>query len=171
MYKSDSPVLLADSVYWLGSTDTSNFLQINVYLIYRNGKALLIDPGPKDIFPQIRRALESILPLEELSGIVLSNQNPDVCSSISLWEESGFRGNIIVHWKNGVFINAYKLKNPLYSVKEVQSAPQNLPEEINFLPFSLGHGTFLATYDPISGALFSSVFFRGLRAFGKAVCG
>ena len=165
MYKNESPVLLADSVYWLGSTETSNFLQINVYLIYRDGKAILIDPGPKDIFPQIRSALETILPLEELSGIVLSNQNPDVCSSISLWEESGFRGHIIVHWKNGVFINSYKLKNPLYSVKEVQSAPQNLPEELKFLPFSLGHSAFLATYDPVSGTLFSSVFFG---AFGRS---
>ncbi len=165
MNKADSPVLLADSVYWLGSTNASDFLQINVYLVFRNGKALLIDPGPKDIFPQIRRALESLLPLEELSGIVLSNQNPDVCSSISLWEESGFRGNILAHWKNGVFINAYGLKNSVTSIKEVQAGIGNLPEHIRFYPFSLGHDAFLATFDESTGTLFSSVFFG---AFGRS---
>ena len=58
----ESPVLLADSVYWLGSVDTSDFLQINVYMVFRNGRALLIDPGPKGIFPQIRKALEKLIP-------------------------------------------------------------------------------------------------------------
>ena len=71
----------------------------------------------------------------------------------------------MVHWKSGVFINAYGLKNSITSIKEVQDGIGHLPENLRFYPFDLGHDAFLATYDQTTGTLFSSVFFG---AFGRS---
>ncbi len=163
--KKEAPQQIADSVFWLGSTDVSDFLQINIYLIYRNGMGIVIDPGPRNIFKQTLKAVREIAPLEDIKALVASNQDPDICSSLPLWEEAGFQGDIVNHWRTGLFIASYGLFSPLYNIREPLTPSLEDLSRLQFVsvPYLHSPGTLLS-YDPVSGTLFSSDLFG---AFGK----
>ena len=67
MDKQSCPVEITNSVFWLGVSDSEDFLQANVFLIYRNGQGILIDPGPRRYFRETLRALEEVTPLESVT--------------------------------------------------------------------------------------------------------
>ena len=64
--KEPGPVKLNDSLYWLGMGGNPGFLQVNVYMIYRDGVGVLIDPGPSVRFEEIKKASESITGIENI---------------------------------------------------------------------------------------------------------
>ncbi|RUM41803.1 MAG: hypothetical protein DSY80_08265 [Desulfocapsa sp.] len=82
------PVLLFQqddhAVYWLGSAEHSVF-RCNSYLIRDGDQGVLIDPGGKNIFREIKKNLTGLMPLQQLTGMVLSHQDPDVAASMPDW--------------------------------------------------------------------------------------
>lgn len=73
-------------VYWLGITDVTAF-RCNAYLIRDGDEAILVDPGGKGFFPQVRQRVAQILPPDQVSGMVLCHQDPDVAASMTEWLE------------------------------------------------------------------------------------
>jgi len=158
--KELGPIKLYDSLYWLGLGGTPGFLQVNVYMICRKGTAVLIDPGPYDKFEEIKKAAESIIPIDRIEAIVVSHQDPDVCSSLPLWEKAGFRGKIIAHWRTGLLIHSYGLSSPLHNLNDHDSGALEQFLSLRFLSFPYLHspGNIL-TYDEETKTLFSSDLF------------
>ncbi|TAN53876.1 MAG: MBL fold metallo-hydrolase [Methylococcaceae bacterium] len=72
------------AVYWLGTQAKAAF-RCNVYLIVDGEEAILVDPGSKAAFPQIRRRVAQILPSERITGMILCHQDPDVAASFVDW--------------------------------------------------------------------------------------
>ncbi len=166
--KKIAPVEIADSIYWLGSTNVSDFLQINTYMVYRNGKGIVIDPGPRKYFKETLTALEEIAPKEDIFALVLSNQDPDICSSITSWENEGFNGKIIAHWRTGLFVDSYGLLNPIHNIKDDFTGPQAEYLSLDFISFPYLHSPgALLTYDSVTGTLFSSDLFGAFGSTGN----
>ena len=158
--KDSAPHQVTDHIFWLGSVKYEDFLQINCYLFYKNGQAVIVDPGPVDIFSSVQKAVEKICPLEDVRAIILSGHGPHICSSLPLWEESGFQGRIICHWRTWLTVKTMGLLSPFHTVKEeVHIGPDDLPL-LHFLAYQSPHSPGgIMTWEPESKTLFSAEYF------------
>ncbi|MDC7239044.1 MAG: response regulator [Spirochaetales bacterium] len=158
--KDSAPRQIADNIYWLGSVKYEDFLQINCYLIYKEGKGVIVDPGPIDIFSSILKALEKVCPLEDVRVLVLSGHGPQVCSSLPLWEEAGFQGRVICHWKTWLTVKTMGLLSPFHTIKdENHKGPEDLPL-LHFLSYNSPHSPGgIMTWEPDTKTLFSAEYF------------
>ncbi len=57
----------------------------NVYALQVDGHTLLCDPGGFEVFPQVFAALMDALPPSSIESAFVSHQDPDVGSSLPLW--------------------------------------------------------------------------------------
>ena len=55
------------------------------YVVCAQGGAMLLDPGGMEVFPPMLASITQEIAIEDVSGIFLSHQDPDVGSSLPLW--------------------------------------------------------------------------------------
>jgi flavorubredoxin/GGDEF domain-containing protein len=147
--------------YWIGAEDSYNHLHCNTYLIVDGGEGLLIDPGPVMTFPTVEERVRSIIPIEDLSCIVLLHQDPDVAGATPLFEKAGFSGMIAATRRTSVIAAYYDIASPFYLVEEHEfRVTFRSGKEIEFLPATYIHfpGAIMA-YDPTTRFLFSGDLF------------
>jgi flavorubredoxin len=72
------------AVYWLGITDETAF-RCNVYLVRDGDEAILVDPGNRTFFSQVRDRVSQILQPQQVTGMVLCHEDPDVAASMVDW--------------------------------------------------------------------------------------
>ncbi|MBE0492487.1 MAG: MBL fold metallo-hydrolase [Sulfurospirillum sp.] len=60
-----------------------SFLGVNQYLIIHKNKAILLDPGSKDMFDVLVEAINRHISIDKLEYIFFSHQDPDVADSIA----------------------------------------------------------------------------------------
>ncbi len=72
---------------WLGADEKEEqgVVQTNQYLIIRNGRGTLVDPGGIHLFSRVAALLTRYIDLENIDSIFFSHQDPDVSSGIALW--------------------------------------------------------------------------------------
>ena len=66
--------------------DEHRVIDSNVYLMESNGEAMILDPGGFEIFPQVFSALAEVLRPGTLKLAFASHQDPDIASSLPLWD-------------------------------------------------------------------------------------
>jgi flavorubredoxin len=62
-----------------------NVIDTNQYVVTGSGGALLLDPGGMEVFPPMLAALTREIAVDDVRGIFLSHQDPDIGSSLPLW--------------------------------------------------------------------------------------
>ena len=65
--------------------DAYNCIDTNQYLIISGGEGILLDSGGRISFADIYDECLKYIKSDDLKYIILSHQDPDVCSSISDW--------------------------------------------------------------------------------------
>ncbi|MDH5560965.1 MAG: MBL fold metallo-hydrolase, partial [Deltaproteobacteria bacterium] len=65
----------------------ADILDSNEYLITKGDKHMLLDPGGFAIFPTIVSTLVQFISPEDIQYVFASHQDPDIASSLSLWQE------------------------------------------------------------------------------------
>ncbi len=60
-------------------------IDTNQYVVCSSAGALLLDPGGMEVFPAMLAALTQEVAAEDVKGIFLSHQDPDIGSSLPLW--------------------------------------------------------------------------------------
>jgi len=161
--RSEAPVKLNDSVYWLGISGKEEFLQTNVFLILRENSAVLIDPGPPSCFPEILTAFRTIAEMDTLKAIVVSTPQPAACAGLPLWEKEGFSGKIITHWQAALQLQALETASPLMGIHRPTKPDQKELLSLEFFPMPyLGIAGALGTYDPLTRTVFSALLFSSL---------
>lgn len=154
-------VEIAPGVYWLGSRDQSSDLQCNPYLVVDGDEGILIDPGSVLDFQEVAANLSSVIPLSKIRNIVLHHQDPDLVSSVPLFEKAGFQGRLACHWRASVLIRYYGVSSDFYRIEEHSNRLAFASgRELHFIPTPYLHfpGAIM-TYDPKSRVLFSSDLF------------
>ena len=109
---------IEDGVYWVGGNEQDGGLHCNPYLIVEDGEAVLIDPGSVLDFEYVYRNITSIIPLEQIKYVVLHHQDPDLCSSVPLFEKAGANFKIVTHWRTATLVKYYGIKSSYYVVNE-----------------------------------------------------
>ncbi len=161
----DQAVEIAEGVYWVGYYDENAELYCNPYLIVDDGEGIVIDPGCIPHFPIVARKIVSLIQPNKISHIVLSHQDPDICSSLPVMERIIANDNLelIAHRKAAVFIQFSGSKAPfLYPEDNDYHHILKSGRELKFIftPYSHAPGSIM-TYDTQTKILFTGDVFGG----------
>ncbi len=65
--------------------DERRVIDSNVYALSVDDQTLILDPGGFEIFPQVFSALVEVVPPSSIKAAFVSHQDPDIASSLPLW--------------------------------------------------------------------------------------
>ena len=71
--------------YVIYDQDETRVIDSNVYACQVDGHTLLCDPGGFEVFPQVFASLVDVLPPSSVEQVFVSHQDPDIASSLPLW--------------------------------------------------------------------------------------
>ena len=152
---------MGNGVYRIGSGEPKRPYPSYSYLILSGSSGGIVDPGPRDRFTAMLPLLNSLLPIEKLSFLIITSEISDACSSLPLWAKSGFLGKVIIHnkaslsaryseWK-GAFSIVHTGKSRVRFGRNRELLLLNIP--------GLPTAGSLCCFDPQSGSLFSGMLF------------
>jgi len=152
------------NIWWLGISEATAF-RSNTYLIQSGNQALLIDPGHRAYFQPVRERVAAIIPPEQLTGIILCHQDPDVAASIVDWLEIAPDLQIISSPRSNVLLPYYGISD--YRFFDIVENPQftfTNGHKIQFIesPFLHFAGAF-TSYDCTSNMLFSGDIWAAIQ--------
>ncbi|HEY9055100.1 MAG TPA: response regulator [Rectinemataceae bacterium] len=109
---------LGSGYHWVGSRQVSGQFQCNPYLLVDGDQALIFDPGSALDFEEVYANIEKIVPLENIKYIVLHHQDPDLASSVPLFEKAGLSFEVVSHWRTWSLVRFYGIQSRPYLVDE-----------------------------------------------------
>lgn len=154
-------VELGRGIYWVGTLEERRGLDCNPYLIIDGDKAVLVDPGSVIDFEVVLANVTAFLPVEKIDYIILHHQDPDLCSSMPLFEKAGFRGKVVTHWRTSLLVQYYGIQSSYSLVNQESFKLELTPSRtLQFIPAPYMHfpGAIM-TYDPVEQILFSGDVF------------
>ncbi len=161
------PVLLYNKgwhlIYWIGASTDSAF-RCNSYLIKNNKEAILIDPGGRDAFAQVKRSIQTIMDPAGITALILSHQDPDIAASMFDWIELNPSIQIISSPRTHLLLPHYgKLEYNSFDNEENNHYSLSEESELYFVPAPFLHfpGAFV-TYDKTSNFLFTGDIWSSL---------
>lgn len=150
-------------IYWLGNTDETAF-RCNSYLIVDQHEAILVDPGSKRYFSQVKERVAQIMPPENVSGMLLCHQDPDVAASMPDWLAVNPSMQVFTTPRTQVLLPHYGCRDYRYydvSEKPVYALPSGASLKFIEAPFLHFPGAF-ASYDTQARYLFSGDIWAAL---------
>ncbi len=60
----------------------------NQYMVRTNSRSLLIDPGGVELFAPMLAAVLHYAPVDQITDLFASHQDPDIISSLGLWDQA-----------------------------------------------------------------------------------
>jgi len=159
---SGKPVLLYQEdnykIYWMGVPEENAF-RTNVYLIVSGNECVIVDPGSRPYFSELKKNIEELGLLDNLVGMILCHQDPDVAASMYDWLSFNPKLKVISSARTNVLLPHYGIADyEFYDIGESNSFKFKFSsgKELQFVdaPFLHFPGAF-ATYDPTSKLLFS----------------
>lgn len=162
----DPTVLFQDAghaVYWLGITNETAF-RCNAYLIVDGDEHIIVDPGSRTFFPQVKSRVAQVCEPEHVTGIILCHQDPDVSASMVDWLDVNPCMQVISTPRTHVLLPHYGKENYVaYDVTDNSLYPLPSGKSLRFIeaPFLHFPGAF-TTYDETSSYLFSGDIWAAL---------
>lgn len=82
-----TPIFEAGNHRWwvLHDQEERRVIDSNVYIVESNGQSAVLDPGGFEIFPQVLAAVAEVVPPTSVVKAFVSHQDPDIASSLPLW--------------------------------------------------------------------------------------
>ncbi len=151
------------TVHWIGIAEETAF-RCNTYLVRDGAEAVLIDPGSRAHFEQVKARVAQIMPPQQLSAMVLCHQDPDVAASMVDWLDLNPAVKAISTPRTHVLLPHYgRLDYPSVDVsdKVVYALPSGRRLRFIEAPFLHFPGAFV-TYDEASKLLFSGDIWAAL---------
>jgi two-component system cell cycle response regulator len=159
-----SNIEIFNGIFWVGSGGVEGNLHCNPYLLIDGDEAVLFDPGSILDFEIVFSNVTKLVPLEKIKYVVLHHQDPDFCSSVTLFEQKGAKFKIATHWRTQTLIKFYGIKSEYYILNENNfRLTLKSGRELQFIqtPYLHFPGA-VATYDRTSKILFSSDLFGAI---------
>lgn len=150
---------------WIGFEDKSAGFRCNPYLLVDGDEAILFDPGSVQHFPIVLSKLVKLISFDQISHIVVTHQDPDLCGAIPKFEELiygvGNSMKIATHTRASVLVSHYGVRSEFYCVdQEGWKLTMRSGRELKFVftPYMHFPGSFM-TFDAKTGILFSGDVF------------
>jgi len=75
-------------MYGRDENKKDNIIDTNQYIVRTANKCLLLDPGGVELFAPMLAAVLHHAPVEQITDIFASHQDPDIISSLGLWDQA-----------------------------------------------------------------------------------
>ncbi len=132
-------------------------IDTNQYLIVAGNQGILLDPGGTELFAPILAAVLRHAPIRQLTHIFASHQDPDVISSLGLWDQVIPDAKLYCSWLWEGSIRHIGLKNIEYMPIRDDGGTIHVGNiDLTLIPAHYLHspGNF-HLYDPVAKILFS----------------
>lgn len=132
-------------------------IDTNQYMIIADGQALLLDPGGIELFSSMfANVLKHVKP-EQVTALFASHQDPDIISSLGLWDQVLPHAKLYSPWLWEGFIRHFGMESIEYvPIKDEGGILKVGSLELQLIPAHYLHssGNF-HVYDPVAKILFS----------------
>ncbi len=132
-------------------------IDTNQYLVVDGKRALLMDPGGIEIFSAMLASVLRFTDIEHITDLFASHQDPDIISSLGLWDQALPHARLHAPWLWEGFLRHFGLNHIEYVALPDEGATLNLEQaELQFIPAHYLHasGNF-HVYDPAARILMS----------------
>lgn len=132
-------------------------IDTNQYMVVSNSNALLMDPGGIELFSSMLTTVVKQVPVNQITHLFASHQDPDIISSLGLWDQALPNATLHSPWLWESFIRHFGMQNIRYNPIQDEGGHLNLDEiKLEFIPAHYLHssGNF-NVFDPQSGILMS----------------
>lgn len=89
-------------------------IDTNQYLIESGDQAILLDPGGIELFAPMLAAVLKCIPIERLTHLFASHQDPDIISSLGLWDQALPNAELFAPWLWESFIRHFGMNHIQY---------------------------------------------------------
>lgn len=141
-------------------------IDTNQYMIRTHDKALLMDPGGIELFSAMLSAVLKICPVEEITDLFASHQDPDIISSLGLWDQALDNATLHSPWLWESFIRHFGMEYITYNPIPDEGGTIKLGDvQVQAIPAHYLHasGNF-NIYDPEAKILMSGDLGASLEA-------
>lgn len=164
MVNYDEAVEVLPKLWWVGWPDYNAGFSNNPYLLVEDDVVILFDPGSAlpEHWAIVKRKVESVLPLDQVTTVVVHHQDPDLCGAIPLIEaELGVDNfEIITSERTAIFIPYYNVRTEVTTIQSGEVMDIGKDHELLFISTPYLHSpAAFNTYDMKYRALFSSDIF------------
>ena len=162
---SDSIAITPD-IHWVGFAEEQGRLLCNPYLLVDADEAVVFDPGSIPDFPVVMRKIIDTVNPKQVSLIVISHQDPDVCGNLAVVEDVIDREDLRIagHTNTIRLVQHQGIASEFYAVDRnghrIQMASGRVLE-FHHMPYLHSPGA-IATYDPKTRSLFSGDVFGAI---------
>lgn len=117
-------------------------IDTNQYMIVTKSNSLLIDPGGIELFSAMLATVIKQVPVEQMTHIFASHQDPDVISSLGLWDQALSNTTLHSPWIWESFIRHYGMENIKYNPIPDEGNTLKLDDvDIEFIPAHYLHSS------------------------------
>ncbi len=132
-------------------------IDTNQYMVVSQGEALLLDPGGVELFAPMLAAVLKFVPLEKIRLLFASHQDPDIISSLGLWDQVLEGARLYCPWLWEGFVRHFGMHNIEFEPIPDRGGSMKIGDlELTLVPAHFLHasGNF-HVYDPRAKILFS----------------
>ena len=90
-------------------------IDTNQYIVITKNNALLMDPGGIELFSAMLSAVIKQVPSDKITHLFASHQDPDIISSLGLWDQALPSATLHSPWLWESFIRHFGMKSITYS--------------------------------------------------------
>jgi flavorubredoxin len=132
-------------------------IDTNQYMVKTNKKAVLMDPGGVELFSAMLANVVKQVPVEQITHLFASHQDPDIISSLGLWDLALGEAELYAPWIWEGFIRHFGMQNIEYVPILDEGGTLQLEQiELQFIPAHYLHASGnYHVYDPVAKILMS----------------
>ncbi|MDD1794618.1 FprA family A-type flavoprotein [Enterovibrio makurazakiensis] len=141
-------------------------IDTNQYMIRTPKSALLMDPGGIEIFSAMLASVVKQVPITQITHLFASHQDPDIISSLGLWDTALQDAKLHAPWLWEGFIRHFGMENIEYAPIADEGGSLVLNGvEVRFIPAHYLHASGnYHVYDPVAKILMSGDVGAALEA-------
>lgn len=135
----------------------NKIIDTNQYMVISGNQSILLDPGGIELFAPMLSSVVKHVPLEHITHLFASHQDPDIISSLGLWDQVLPDATLHSPWLWEGFIRHFGMNNITYDPIPDEGREIDLGGlSLQFIPAHYLHssGNF-HVYDPVAKILFS----------------
>ncbi len=135
----------------------AKIIDTNQYVIRTARRALVLDPGGIELFSPMLAGVLRIAPVEEITDLFASHQDPDIISSLGLWDQALPKARLHSPWLWEGFIRHFGMENISFAPIADEGGEIDLDGlRLQFVPAHYLHSSGnMHVYDPVAKILFS----------------
>ena len=165
--KYEDAVAITREIHWVGFYDEQARLHCNPYLLANEEDIVLFDPGSIPHFPIVMRKVIDLVDPGDITAVVASHQDPDVCGNLPVLEDIINHPdlNIVAHSNTIRLIRHYGVQSSCYAVDKNDfklTLKSGRVLEFLFTPYLHSPGA-IVTYDRETRSLFTSDIFGAIN--------